>query len=280
MAERQIAFEAMTPDHLEAAVSLSRQAGWPHRREDWEMVLSVSQGIVALDEGRVVATIMMTPYGADFATINMVIVDAAMRGRGLGRKIMERAILEAGARICLLVATQEGLPLYEKLGFVATGEIAQHQGEAVKVDLPGNVSWAEAGDFDRLAAMDRAAIGMDRSVLMQKLSAFAKFAVIREKGEVEAFAAIREFGRGLVVGPVVARNADEAKALIDFMLAHNQGKFVRVDTEISSALGGWLVERGLVHVGGGIAMRRAPSSQEITKTAPWRTYALVNQALG
>ena len=77
---------------------------------------------------------MMTPYGDDAATINMVIVDAAMRGRGLGRKMMEEALAKAGERTCCLVATQEGLPLYEKLGFVATGEIVQHQGEALQFE--------------------------------------------------------------------------------------------------------------------------------------------------
>ena len=144
MTAQQITFETMTPEHLDGAVELSRQAKWPHRREDWELVQSVSQGIVALEDERVVATIMMTPYGDDAATINMVIVDAAMRGRGLGRKLMEEALAKAGERTCYLVATQEGLPLYERLGFVATGEIVQHQGEALPVDAPAHVSGPRA----------------------------------------------------------------------------------------------------------------------------------------
>ena len=110
MTAQQITLETMTMAHLSGAVELSRQVGWPHRHEDWELVQSISQGIVALDEERVVATIMMTPYGDDAATINMVIVDASMRGRGLGRKMMEEALARAGARTCYLVATQEGLP--------------------------------------------------------------------------------------------------------------------------------------------------------------------------
>ena len=47
-------------------------------------------------------------YRDDAATINMVIVDASMRGRGLGRKMMEEALARAGTRTCYLVATQEG----------------------------------------------------------------------------------------------------------------------------------------------------------------------------
>ncbi len=45
-------------EHLDGAVRLSREAGWPHRLEDWQVVLDVSKGVVALDEtGKVVGTI-------------------------------------------------------------------------------------------------------------------------------------------------------------------------------------------------------------------------------
>jgi predicted GNAT family acetyltransferase len=280
MTAHQITLEAMTPGHLDGAVELSRQVKWPHRREDWELVHSVSQGIVAANEERVVGTIMMTPYGDDAATINMVIVDAAMRGRGLGRKMMEEALAKAGERTCYLVATQEGLPLYEKLGFVVTGEIQRHQGEALPIKAPIHADWSEDGDHVRLVALDRAAYGHDRSALMKLLRESAKFAVIRDEGHAQAFAAIREFGRGLVIGPVVARNDIEAKALIDFLLAHHQGKFVRVDTDVSTDIAQWLAGRGIAHAGGGIAMRRSVAAHKESRSAHHRTYALVSQALG
>ncbi|TIL37689.1 MAG: GNAT family N-acetyltransferase [Mesorhizobium sp.] len=280
MTIQQIILEEMTPGHLEGAVELSRQVNWPHRREDWELAQSVSRGIAALEEERVVATIMMTPYGDNAAAINMVIVDAAMRGRGLGRKMMEEALAKAGERTCCLTATQDGLPLYEKLGFVTTGEIVQHQGEALAVSAPAHVSWAESRDLARLEVLDREAFGHDRSALMERLFERAKFAVIRDEGDTQAFSAIRPFGRGLVVGPVVARNGAEAKALIDFLLAHHQGKFVRVDTDVSTDLAEWLTGRGLAHVGGGITMRRSMATHKESKPAHHRTYALVSQALG
>src|SRR5918998_1898386 len=106
MTAEQISLEAMEIEHLDGAVHLSQEAGWPHRREDWELVLSVSEGFVALQDGRVVATTIMTPFGSDTAAINMVIVDASMRGRGLGRLLMDIALDKAGARTCQLVATR------------------------------------------------------------------------------------------------------------------------------------------------------------------------------
>jgi GNAT superfamily N-acetyltransferase len=280
MTAQQITLKTMMPEHLDGAVELSRQVGWPHRREDWALVQSLSHGIVALENGRVLATILMTPYGDDAATINMVIVDASMRGRGLGRQLMEEALAKAGARTCYLVATPEGLPLYQKLGFVATGEIVQHQGEASPADAPAHVSWSEKGDHSCLVALDRAAYGHDRSALMRLLQECAKFAVIREQSSVQTFAAIRAFGRGLVVGPVVARNDTEAKAVIEFLLAHQPGKFVRIDTDTRANLAEWLTGRGLAHVGGGITMRRTTTAQEDNRTAHHRIYALVSQALG
>lgn len=280
MTAEQIMLETMTPEHLDGAFELSRQVNWPHRREDWELVQSLSRGFVALERGRVVATTLVTPYGDDAATINMVIVDASMRGRGLGRMLMEEALARAGERICHLVATLDGLPLYEKLGFVAIGKITQHQGAALPVGVPDLVSWSDADDHARLAMLDRAAFGHDRGALMQLLRKRAKFAVIRDEGDVQAFAALRAFGRDLVVGPVVARNRTEAQALIDFLLAHHHGRFVRIDTDASTDLGEWLNGRGLAHVGGGIVMRRSTAAQKDNRTAHYRTYALVNQALG
>lgn len=280
MTAQQITLEAMMPEHLDGAVELSRQAKWPHRREDWELVQSISQGVVALVEERVVGTAMMTPYGDDAATINMVIVEAAMRGQGLGRRVMDVALDKAGERTCYLVATQEGLHLYESLGFIATGEIVQHQGEALPVAAPAQVCWAESGDYKCLAALDLVAYGHERSALMRFLRESARFAVVREENLVQAFAAIRAFGRGLVIGPVVARNDIEAKTLIDFLLAHHPGMFVRVDTDKSLKLAEWLTSRGLTHAGGGITMRRIADGRKDKGAAPRRTYALVSQALG
>ena len=140
------------------------------------------------------------------------------------------------------------------------------------------MSWARDNDYERICSLDRAACCLDRSKLMSILRQAARFAVIRERGAVKAFAGVRAFGRGLVIGPVVASSSQQAKDLIQFMLAHHEGDFVRLDTELSTGLGPWLVERGLAHVGGGIPMQRGPKVERAE--APYRTYALVNQALG
>ncbi|TPI11573.1 GNAT family N-acetyltransferase [Mesorhizobium sp. B4-1-3] len=279
MQQGEIELQDFGPDHIEGAVALSRQENWPHRPQDWQMALQLSSGAVALDDqGRVTGTILVTPYGGDCAMINMVIVGRNARGKGLGRRLMEQAFVLAGDRPLRLVATADGMPLYEKLGFVPAGTIRQHQGEVVELALPKGVEAAGADDLADIKTLDRDAYGADREALIDALAERGEFAVLRRRGIIVAYAAIRPFGRGEVIGPVIAGNADDAKALISFFAASRPGAFLRVDTESRTGIAGWLGEIGLAHVGGGVAMDR-PARNGPEQARP-RVYALANQALG
>ncbi|THK35539.1 N-acetyltransferase [Ensifer sp. MPMI2T] len=278
MQTNQIDITDFGPEHLEAAVRLSRQAGWPHRLEDWQMALALSEGVVAIEAARVVGTVLVTPYKADCATINMVIVDEAMRGRGLGRMLMDAALRIAGDRPPRLVATAEGLPLYEKLGFQETGRVLQHQGLVGGVAAPRGIESATAADIEAIAALDRRAFGADRKGLIAYLAKTGEFAVRRREGRVSGFAALRPFGRGEVIGPVVAADLDDAKALVAHFIAARPGRFVRVDTTVDTGLAPWLAELGLAHVGGGIAMMKPPIHRSADPAAI--TFTLASQALG
>ncbi|GAA3103246.1 GNAT family N-acetyltransferase [Rhizobium viscosum] len=278
MQTSQIDLAAFGPEHLEAAVSLSRQAGWPHRLEDWQMALALSEGVVAIEAGRVVGTALTTMYAADCATINMVIVDAAMRGRGVGRRLMDAALETAGSRPLRLVATKEGLPLYEKLGFAQTGTILQYQGVAGEVAaLPGTEA-ATGADIDAIIELDRCAFGADRRRLIAYLAKIGDVAVMRRGGRICGFAVLRAFGRGEVIGPVVAGGLDDAKALAAHFIARRPGRFLRIDTTSDTGLAPWLAAQGLAHVGGGIAMAKPLTPRAAYPAAA--TFALVNQALG
>ncbi|ACI57671.1 GCN5-related N-acetyltransferase (plasmid) [Rhizobium leguminosarum bv. trifolii WSM2304] len=277
MQTSQIDFAAFGSEHLGAALKLSRQAGWPHRPEDWEMAHALSEGVVAIEGDRVVGTVLVTPYRQDCATINMVIVDEAMRGRGLGRKLMQAAIELAGDRPLRLVATADGLPLYEKLGFRQTGRILQHQGIAAECAAPTATSAAATTDFSAITELDRQAFGADRADLIAYLAKVGELAVLRRNGRVTGFAVLRSFGRGEVIGPVIAGNVEDAKALVTHFIARRPGVFLRVDTTAAAGLSGWLAEQGFAHVGGGIAMMK-PSIPAADSVAT--IFALANQALG
>jgi GNAT superfamily N-acetyltransferase len=268
--------------HIASAVALSAQESWPHSGEDWAMVLALSQGTVALEGKRVVGTAMVTPYGREAAAINMVIVDRALRGQGIGRRLMERCLAQVADRECWLTATEDGLPLYEKLGFRAVGTVLQHQGILRPPRPVGDVAWRGRDQETAVAAMDREASGLDRSALISALFAAGRVAVRRGRdGGIAGFAVLRRFGRGEVAGPVVAETEEDARALLSFVFAGREGAFLRVDTPEAAGLGAWLTEHGLVQVGSGIRMCRNSVPGSMNQTAPRRhTFALASQALG
>ena len=279
MPQGEIEIQDFGPDHIEGAVALSRQEKWPHRPQDCQMALQLSSGAVAVDdEGRVTGTILVTPYGADCAMINMVIVDRNVRGKGLGRRLMDQALALAGDRPLRLVATTDGMPLYQKLGFVPSGTILQHQGTVAQLGAPEDVEAARMDDLSDIKALDRDAYGADREALIDALAEHGQLAVIGRNGAIDAYAAIRPFGRGEVIGPVIAGSAADARALISFFAAPRPGAFLRVDTDSRTGIAGWLEDIGLAHAGGGVAMDRPPKTG--AEQARPKVYALANQALG
>ncbi len=263
-------------EHLEGALALSRQAGWPHRLADWEMALALSTGVVVLEKDRVVGTTLTTRFGG-CATINMVIVAEAMRGRGLGRRLMEAGLAATRGVPCRLVATLEGLPLYEKVGFGQVADILQCQGVCAAVEAPADVEWMQSGDLGEISVLDNTAFGADRSKLISFIKDIGRFAVIRRDGHVVGFSATRPFGRGEVIGPVVAENAEDARKLILFQMAARSDRFLRIDTPRELGLSQWLAECGLVHVDGATAMQRGGQANLSRRV---KTFALANQAFG
>ncbi|QCK87880.1 GNAT family N-acetyltransferase [Phreatobacter aquaticus] len=271
-----IAFEPFKVAHLDAAVALSRAESWPHRREDWALGLSLSKGVVAMVDGRLVGTAFATPFGP-VAMLNMIIVAPEMRGQGLGRLLVERAMARVRADEWRLVATSDGLPLYRKLGFVDGVAIHQHQGLASGGGRPEGIAWLDACEIDQLAALDQAATGMDRAALIGAVAADGRIAAIKENGRLAGFVALRPFGRGQVAGPVIARHPDDARRLLSFALAECDGRFLRVDTQADSGLADWLTDKGLAPVGGGTSMVRGG---RVPPDPQWRSFALAAQAFG
>ena len=265
-----------TPDHIPGAVGLSRAEAWPHRPEDWALILGLSQGVVVLEGGRVVGTAMATVFGP-VGMMNMIIVGETMRGRGLGRRLMDAAMATAAPQEWRLVATESGLPLYRKLGFTEQDRVVQHQAIMTATVAPKGVEWAGPDDLGAIIAADTAATGADRAGLIAALSQAGRIALLRRGGAVAGYAALRPFGRGEVAGPVIAGDADQARALLSFLLADRAGLFNRVDTTEDSGLAPWLTDLGLAHVGGGIGMSRGTRTPQVGN---FYRFALAAQALG
>ena len=273
-----LTFAAMQPEHLPGAVRLSADAGWPHREEDWRLILDISHGFVAVQEGEVVATALATPFG-NAAMVNMVIVDASLRRKGIARAMMERVMAVADPASWHLIATDAGLPLYEAFGFSRTGKIVRYQGNVADVRSSGDACWGSSSDLAAVIRLDKAASGMDRAAMYSALSKVARIAVLRRSDGIVGHAFVRDFGRGRVVGPVVASSVGAAQSLISFIMSEDAGALLRVDTGVHTGLGAWLERNGLsADAAGGIVMQAGTVASGPTR--PVSVFALAAQALG
>ncbi|MBR8510247.1 GNAT family N-acetyltransferase [Burkholderia cenocepacia] len=282
-------YRRFTAEDVPAAHALSIALRWPFRAEDWQFSADTSIAFAAEENGVVIGTAMCWKYGADRAAIGHVIVSDAHQGRGIGRKLMETLLDELGPRITFLHATPAGRPLYEKLGFNVCGSLSQYQGN---VDRPAAVAVPDGerlragspADWPRLVELDARASGLEREALLSALQARGESVVLERDGEVVGFSVLRRFGRGYVVGPVVApRSSDDAhaKALIGYWLTKRDGEFVRIDVPDGSSLPAWLSEQGLKQVDTCSKMvRNAPAAAHEGAADPVvGLYGLVSQAM-
>jgi hypothetical protein len=126
-----------------------------------------------------------------------------------------------------------------------------------------------------VARLDREATGWSRPAMLDRLLRVGEGHLLVRDGRTRGYALTRRFGLGHVIGPVVAEDAADARALIEAALARLGRVFVRLDTSASSGLGGWLEDLGLQRVGEATTMVRG--TQE-PPGGPARVFALANQS--
>lgn len=271
---------ALRPDHLEQAHGLSQTLVWPYRLEDWAFALNLGHGFAVEAAGRLVGTALWWPYGDTFATIGMIIVSPDAQRQGIGRRLMAALLADAAGRRMTLISTKDGEPLYTQLGFKPFGIVTQHQAILAKVPLIDTtvpVRAARPEDHAAIAAADERASGMDRTQLLNALFAVADVVVVEREGEVLGYGCVRRWGRGVVIGPVIARDQTDARAIIATLASGHEGGFVRIDVTEACGLAPWLVEIGLPQVDRVSAMALG----EPPKAQPGAVlFALSNQSLG
>jgi predicted N-acetyltransferase YhbS len=277
-------FRSMTADDLPAAHKLSLATLWPHRLEDWKLALELGEGIVAENQTGIIGTVMCWPYGVDYASMGMTIVAPDYRHQGTARELVSRMLDKLGDRTVLLHTTADGVPLFQGFDFSSTGGwVHRHQGSvfhAPFLPLSAGERIRPIGPRDEAALADMASrsSGMPRAAVIKHLLKVADVVAIDCHGELIAFAALRKFGHGYVIGPVISPDVDRAKALIAHWAGARAGSFVRVDTPDSSGLSPWLTEMGLTQVDEMVQemARGKPPARDPAVTR----FALLSQSLG
>lgn len=281
-----ISYRPFALQDVEAAHGLSVAVVWPHRADDWRFNVDVGAGFVAVLNEVVIGTALYWKFGAEGASLGMVIVSPEYQGHGIGRKLMELILAETAERVTYLHATQAGKPLYEKLGFSSFGWTEQYQSAAFRAPAIALAAGEllrplEAKDMPRVIELASRASGLDRSAVIPALLHIANGVVLERDGELLGFSIFRRFGRGHVIGPVVAvepEGTQRAKALIAYWLAANEGEFVRIDIAAECGLGDWLAELGMARVDKVVKMVRNAQGLPAADTEV-KQFAIVNQAM-
>lgn len=238
--------DRLTPDDLDACLTLAKDRDWPPERHKWRLLFDV--GVVygvRDDAGRVIATTVLTRYSGDLATISMVLVANRHERRGIGRALMDHAIAGAGGATIVLNATEYGRPLYERLGFVTVGRTFTHAGHFTGGGEHASRP-ARPADFSAIHRLDTEVNGADRKILIDRLPAFAaQVRAVEGQGTITGYAAAWPNHGNTVIGPVVAESVAEARGLIADVAAGVDGP-VRLDLDDRyPELHGWAVARGL-----------------------------------
>jgi GNAT superfamily N-acetyltransferase len=244
----------LTPEDIAALHELTVSVGWPHRPRDLAFLIEVGDGFVACDEiGRAVGSAMYFPMGADFATIGMMMTTPRLQFQGAGRWLLHKVLERCAGRDLRLDATRQSYRLHESAGFRPVRTIHQHQGIARGVSLPpvppgASLREASPEDLDAIAALDLAAFGADRRSILGIIMQGCEGVILERDGAPIGFALCREFGRGHVIGPVVAPDEASAISVIAPLVARRIGQFVRLDTgQESTVLNAYLAGAGLRH---------------------------------
>ena len=238
----------MTPADIEPASLAILADDWGDRRAWFEFAVSHPECrvfVAEADDGTIVGTGVATINGA-VGWIGTIWVAAAARGRGLGLELTQATIDAAegaGCRTLVLVATDSGRPLYERLGFslqtwyvtveapglarLAMSPADERAGPAVRPFRPA--------DLDRMAALDRGATGEDRRHLLEAFAAPETTRIVTDQEDGPAGFVIRAPWGG---GATIAPRAEDAHAILRARrLAAGPERRVRAGILLENGLG-------------------------------------------
>ncbi|RVV97688.1 GNAT family N-acetyltransferase [Mesobaculum littorinae] len=221
---------------LVTTLDWARQEGWNPGRDDARLFLSADpEGFLIADhEGAPAASISLVGVGPGHAFLGLFICRADLRGRGLAGPLWDAAMAQAQGRSVGLdgVVAQQGR--YAAQGFRATHRTLRFAGIA-PARSGGDEGRSEAivaADLPAIRALDRQATGFDRpgflSVWMQPRDGHVVH-LIRDGTEAAAVGVLRACDVGWKIGPLLARSAEAARAVLHDLVALAQGDRIMID---------------------------------------------------
>jgi len=212
-----LSFERIGYEDLEVLKRLQPE-GWTDIRPDFEFYTRSGFCIPlkAVLDNNIVGVGALIVYGTT-GWLAHIIVDPGHRNQGIG-SALTRELLSRSARLklktCLLIATEAGLPVYARAGFIAVGEYNFYNREKPwqsRVNPDKIVDYKE--EYRRaILKLDIIVSGEDRRRLLEDY-------LISSRVYIEDGIVLGCFIPGLREGLIIAENEDAGKALMEYKYA-------------------------------------------------------------
>ncbi|MEK4837176.1 GNAT family N-acetyltransferase [Bacillus sp. FSL L8-0152] len=237
MIELEIRVERLRKEQIGDIVALSSYIGWDYNREEIDTVFN--SGIVYgvwNERKELIASAAIILYGEALASIGMVIVHQNYKGRGIGKVITNSCMSSVSAQTpIMLIATDEGKPLYEKLGFRVVSYVSKYICNSYNVNdyCVGNEDYMvkyEECDLEKIIKIDENAFGTNRKVFLKKrIMQSEQCNVVKDKEQnVLGYGLSIQTPENKIIGPVVAKNNAMAMRIVHDLARGHNGK-LRMD---------------------------------------------------
>ncbi|MGD6892054.1 GNAT family N-acetyltransferase [Bacillus mobilis] len=237
MGELAFSVERLREEKIENIVSLSSYIGWDYNREEIETIFD--SGIVYgvwNKRKELISSAAIILYGEKSASIGMVIVHPDYKGRGIGKAITNACMKSVSVQTpIMLIATDEGKPLYEKLGFKVVSYVSKYICNSYNVNdycigNQDNIMNYEEVDLEEIIKIDEYAFGTNREVFLKKRIIQSEQCIVVKgnKQNVLGYGLSIQTPENKIIGPVVAKNDETAMRIVHHLARNHNGK-LRID---------------------------------------------------
>jgi GNAT superfamily N-acetyltransferase len=237
----------LTAADIPFALGLCAQNRWNQLTGDWQRQLDLEPAGCFLAEvaGQSAGTACYCTFG-DVAWINLVLVDRAQRGQGIGTALLRhvvQALDKRGVASIRLDATPLGQPVYARLGFTGEFTLARFTGVLLNgIQAEAGVEPLSVADLPDVVRLDEAVTGTRREKLLRHLYEAdpARMRKVASAG-LGGFCLARPGANAWQIGPVQGSPQAGRRLLLD--AAHRfAGQRVYLDVPIDNADAGALAQ--------------------------------------